>query len=294
MDFGSTLKILRLTSNISVRTLAKRMSVSPAYLSQLENGKSPPNQKRIAQIERMLNLQHGYLQQIAMHSADPRLDYLGQVPEALEFLDASRAAKIEADDFTQLSEILLSGGLGWLRKTARVWLNEKRKSPTPALKREGAGPVLLHNFLNENMIFRFTKAKRKLALLSLLANKIADNSAELDADEVYARLIAKDNETNTGVGGGVAIPHCFAQNLDKTVVALALFPRGIHWGSVDNKPVYAIFMLVGQEKQRDLHVQLLARIAKLFSKHRFAEKLVKNNRPAEVMAFFEKAARTVS
>jgi PTS system nitrogen regulatory IIA component len=294
MDFGSTLKILRLASNVSIRTLAKTLSVSPAYLSQLENGKSPPSQKRIAQLERALSLPLGYLQQVATRSVDPNAEYLGAMPECIEFLDASRAAKMEAQDFTDLNEILLSDGLSWLRKTNRAWLREKRKSPASVKPHSSADTSLLHDFLEAKLILRFPKAKRKLALLSLLATKIAEQSENLDADEIYARLIAKDSETNTGVGGGVAIPHCFTSGIERTVVALALFPRGIHWGSVDNKPVHAVFLLVGEEQQRDLHVQLLARIAKLFSKPRFAEKLIKHAKPAEVIRFFEESARTIS
>ena len=122
MDFGSTLKILRLASNTSIRTLAKKMGVSPAFLSQLENGKSSaPSHRRIAQMENLLKLPSGYLYHVSNRQRSSLGDSAAETDpaESMEFLEASRAAKMKAQDFSDLSEVMLQGDLPWLRKVLR-------------------------------------------------------------------------------------------------------------------------------------------------------------------------------
>jgi len=55
--FGHTLRMLRTTAGISLRNLAKKMDVSPAYLSQIERGKlPPPTHNRIAKIAETIGI----------------------------------------------------------------------------------------------------------------------------------------------------------------------------------------------------------------------------------------------
>ena len=55
--FGYTLRMLRTTAGISLRTLAKNIDVSPAYLSQVELGKlNPPTHERITKIAETIGI----------------------------------------------------------------------------------------------------------------------------------------------------------------------------------------------------------------------------------------------
>jgi transcriptional regulator with XRE-family HTH domain len=69
--FGHTLRMLRTTAGISLRTLAKKVDVSPAYLSQVELGKlPPPTFERITKIAETIGIPVSLLIEIS-HRPNP-------------------------------------------------------------------------------------------------------------------------------------------------------------------------------------------------------------------------------
>jgi mannitol/fructose-specific phosphotransferase system IIA component (Ntr-type) len=94
-----------------------------------------------------------------------------------------------------------------------------------------------------------------------------------DEAGIVGRLLERESVQSTAVGGGVAIPHCFAEEVTDLIVTVARVPAGIPFDSFDGKPVQVIFLLVGNTREQILHLKALARIARLIRTTRFIERV---------------------
>lgn len=101
----------------------------------------------------------------------------------------------------------------------------------------------------------------KKRTLEVLAELIAEGSANIDASELFQQLIGRERLGSTGIGDGIAIPHCRFKTEGATIGALMTIENPIDFDSVDNKPVDIIFAMLVPEDAEDAHLQALATLA---------------------------------
>ncbi len=113
----------------------------------------------------------------------------------------------------------------------------------------------------------------KKRVLQHLAQHIANDIPTLDADELFRRLIARERLGSTGLGHGIAIPHCRIENCTGTIGTLLKLAEPIDFDSVDGEPVDLIFALIVPEEAHDTHLQTLATLAERFSQPQYLNRL---------------------
>ncbi len=101
----------------------------------------------------------------------------------------------------------------------------------------------------------------KKRALELLANTIAEDVPSIDADDLFRRLIARERLGSTGIGHGIAIPHCRVENCSGTVGALITLAEPVDFDSIDSQPVDILFAMLVPEDAHDEHLQNLAALA---------------------------------
>lgn len=126
-----------------------------------------------------------------------------------------------------------------------------------------------------------TSKKRVLETISQFIGKQVD---QLDADELFGNLLARERLGSTGLGGGIAIPHCRLKQLDRVIGALITLEQSIDFEAVDDKPVDLLFTLVVPEQATQEHLNTLAALAELFSQPAFCERLRAADTPAALYA----------
>lgn len=103
------------------------------------------------------------------------------------------------------------------------------------------------------------------AAIRLLAAKVAQVASRSDAEEIARRALAREQEFGTGLGHGVAIPHVRLEQLREPVLAYGYSPAGLDWNAPDAAPVHHVFFLASAAGTEDIHVQILAQIARTFA-----------------------------
>lgn len=101
----------------------------------------------------------------------------------------------------------------------------------------------------------------KKRALEILANTIAEDVPSIDADDLFRRLIARERLGSTGIGKGIAIPHCRVDQCDGTVGALITLKAPIEFDAIDSEPVDVLFAMLVPEHAGDEHLQTLAALA---------------------------------
>ena len=113
----------------------------------------------------------------------------------------------------------------------------------------------------------------KKRVLEDIANLIVADHPAVNADELFRRLISRERLGSTGVGNGVAIPHCRVENCSTTLGSLISLRKAIDFESPDGKPVDLLFTLLVPEEAHDEHLQTLAALAQAFSNETILAKL---------------------
>jgi PTS system nitrogen regulatory IIA component len=106
----------------------------------------------------------------------------------------------------------------------------------------------------------------KKRVLENLSHFLADRTTEIDSDELYQGLLARERLGSTGIGEGVAIPHCRMAGCSKITGAFLKLEDPVDFDAIDNVPVDLVFALIVPEEQNDEHLQVLSAIAELLQK----------------------------
>ncbi|MET0066760.1 MAG: PTS IIA-like nitrogen regulatory protein PtsN [Candidatus Thiodiazotropha sp.] len=129
-------------------------------------------------------------------------------------------------------------------------------------------------FLVEERIGCGVEAASKKRALEQLGQRLAESAPELlTQDIVFDALLERERLGSTGLGKGIALPHARMPKITQSVAAFIQMPEGIDFDAIDNKPVdLALAMLVPEEATEE-HLQLLAKLARMFDDPEFCAAL---------------------
>jgi PTS system nitrogen regulatory IIA component len=113
----------------------------------------------------------------------------------------------------------------------------------------------------------------KKKVLEYLGSFIADQIPESSADEIYERLLNRERMGSTGIGEGIAIPHCRLKQCHKTLGVLLQLEQPIDFDAIDKQPVDLIFALLVPEEATDEHLKTLSMLAQKLSQADYREAL---------------------
>ena len=102
--------------------------------------------------------------------------------------------------------------------------------------------------------------KRILENLSTFVTDSLGGDSE-QADALFQSLVARERLGSTGLGGGVAIPHCRVPGFTRIHGCLIKLAEPVDFDALDDKPVDLIFALIVPEEQNEEHLATLARVA---------------------------------
>jgi len=106
------------------------------------------------------------------------------------------------------------------------------------------------------------KAMEKMA--ALLASNSESIGTETPAS-IFEGMQTREKLGSTGMGNGIAIPHCRLEGMKKFSLALSVCHKGINWDSIDNRSVHIICAIAGPISGTEEHLRLLAGAARVLS-----------------------------
>lgn len=113
----------------------------------------------------------------------------------------------------------------------------------------------------------------KKKLLEYLAAFIASQIPDSSADDIYERLLGRERLGSTGIGEGIAIPHCRLPQCQQPFGVLLRLNDAIDFDAIDRRPVDLVFALLVPEEANDQHLQVLAMLARNFTEPAYREAL---------------------
>lgn len=113
----------------------------------------------------------------------------------------------------------------------------------------------------------------KKRALELLASTVAQDIPTIDADDLFRRLVNRERLGSTGLGKGIAIPHCRIDNCTGPIGAMITLNSAVDFDAIDGEPVDVLFALLVPEDAHDDHLKALATLAGAFNDGDFRQRL---------------------
>ena len=131
----------------------------------------------------------------------------------------------------------------------------------------------------------------KFDVISKLAHAVVDASRATDYDQLYAAAEARESKTDTGIPGGIAIPHCRSAAVTEPTLAMARPKPGVSFGAKDGA-ADLIFFIAAPDGADQEHLKLLSTLARSLMKKSFTASLREAQTPEEIVDLVNDALGT--
>ena len=144
----------------------------------------------------------------------------------------------------------------------------------------------IQDLLNKKVMLLDLQATTKEAAIDEMINSLVDNGVVADFDIFKAGIMAREAQTSTGLGDGIAMPHSKNLAVKEATVLFAKSNKGVDYESLDGQSTDLFFMIAAPEGANDTHLAALAELSKYLMQDGFADRLRKVTSPDEVIAAF--------
>lgn len=124
--------------------------------------------------------------------------------------------------------------------------------------------VNIKNILDRECTCANVDAASRKRALEAASDLLAEHHPDLSARALFDELMNRERLGSTGLGEGVAIPHCRIP-CDRIVGAFLKLEEAIDYDAMDGEPVDLLFVLVVPPEETTAHLDVLAVLARLFN-----------------------------
>ncbi len=145
----------------------------------------------------------------------------------------------------------------------------------------------LSDYLCESGISINFAGNSKSEVIKNLVSILSETTQLTNGEKLVEMLEERENLKTTGIGSGIAIPHCKSSNVDKVHIIIGISKEGIDFQSLDNKPANIFFLLVAPETSGSEHLKASAKIVRLFREDSIREELLSLDTSSEVIEYIK-------
>lgn len=117
---------------------------------------------------------------------------------------------------------------------------------------------------------------------------LMDKTGNLSDREEYKKgILAREEMSTTGIGGGIAIPHSKNAAVKKAGLAAMTVPDGVDYDSMDGEPTKVFFMIAAPAEGSDVHLEALARLSTILMDPAFLDKLINASTKEEFLKYID-------
>src|SRR3954451_2257299 len=112
-----------------------------------------------------------------------------------------------------------------------------------------------------------------------------------DRESILASLKQREETMSTGIGFGIAIPHCSSDRLNEVVAAFGRSSAGIEFDALDSAPVKFVVLFIVPKNQFQTHLRTLASIAKFLNDRATRDNLASAKSANEILSIFREGSQ---
>lgn len=149
----------------------------------------------------------------------------------------------------------------------------------------------IKDLLIKDIMIMDLQATDKQGAIDEMVDKLYTGGHISDTQAYKEDILAREAQTSTGLGSGIAMPHAKNNAVKEAAVLFAKSSSGVAFESLDGQPTYLFFMIAAPENANDTHLQALAALSRLLVNPDFVAQLKNTETPEQVQELFQSAER---
>lgn len=150
--------------------------------------------------------------------------------------------------------------------------------------------LMLCHYLSPSQIMVFSGNPTKEEVISQLLDKLCEQSHFDNVQAVKDAVWQREKEGRTVLENGLAIPHARLAGLNEIKACLGVISEGCV-DSAENVKVHLVLLFLSPQEQFEAHLQMLAKISRVFQDANFTDELKKVTSADEAFALIQKQER---
>jgi fructose PTS system EIIBC or EIIC component len=138
--------------------------------------------------------------------------------------------------------------------------------------------------LDKDAVLVVSEPVEKEEALRMIITRACSVFSLRNCDSILTAIIDRESKLSTGIGLGIAVPHCRSDQVGKIVIAVMLIPGGVEYNSVDGQPVKLIFLIISPTHDVQGHIAILSTISHAVSDEETRMMLLNSGTPEELRA----------
>ena len=131
--------------------------------------------------------------------------------------------------------------------------------------------------------------KNKKEALDQVVDLMAKSGKINDIEAYRQKVYAREEESTTGIGEGIAIPHGKCDAVTKPGLAAMVVKDGVDFESLDDEPVHLIFLIAAPNTEDNIHLDVLSKLSVLLMDEQFTADLLNAKSVDEFLEIVDKA-----
>jgi PTS system fructose-specific IIC component len=147
--------------------------------------------------------------------------------------------------------------------------------------------VRITDLLKKETIMLNLSSSSKEAVIEELVNQLNAAGKLADREEFKKAILAREAQSTTGIGEGIAIPHAKTKAVQAPALAFGRSKAGIDYESLDGQPSHLFFMIAAPEGANNAHLETLSRLSTLLMDPSFRQQLMEAATEEDVLALID-------
>ena len=116
------------------------------------------------------------------------------------------------------------------------------------------------------------------------AVSLMTRSGKINDEEAYRKQVyAREEESTTGIGEGIAIPHGKCDAVEKPGLVAMVIPGGVDFDSLDGEPITLLFLIAAPNTEDNVHLDVLSKLSMMLMDEKFTKSLRAAKTPEEFL-----------
>lgn len=145
------------------------------------------------------------------------------------------------------------------------------------------------DLLDQRSIQLGGQAKNKSDALDKMVDLMAASGKIADVETYRMGVYAREEESTTGIGEGIAIPHCKSDAVKTPGLAAMVVPDGVDFDSLDGQPADLLFLIAAPNTEDNVHLDVLSKLSVLLMDENFTNRLRAAKTVEEFLAVIDAA-----
>lgn len=131
----------------------------------------------------------------------------------------------------------------------------------------------------------------KTEALNQCIDLMAKSGKISDVEKYRKGVFAREEEGTTGIGMGIAIPHCKSDAVTKAGLAAMVVKDGVDFESLDGTPAKIIFLIAAPNTEDNVHLQVLSKLSVMLMDEQFTNSLINAGSVDEFLNIIDSAEK---